>query len=244
MSTLAVGIDQNPPAKPHAWQTQLWARAARRLGRHWVMTRHVDHFCDPLTVEGRDLIADLRGPVIIMPNHSSHMDTPVALSMLPERIRSRTYVGAAADKFYRPGKRAWWFSLFYGAFPIHRGGGSGALDYARKLLDRGDSIMLYPEGTRSPNGEMARFHHGVSLLATQAGVPVVPIYMEGLRNVMPKGQREPRPAAVHVRIGAGVRLDGHSVPDGTLRLEEAMRALIPSGGARTPSSAQPELVAA
>ena len=244
MSTLAVGIEQNPPAKPHAWQTQLWARALRRAGRRWVMSRHVARFCDPFTVEAGEHLRDLRGPVIIMPNHSSHMDTPVALSMLPERIRSRTYVGAAADRFYRPGKRTWWFSLFYGAFPIHRGGGSAALDYAKKLLAGGASIMLYPEGTRSQNGEMARFHHGVSLLATQAGVPVVPIYMEGLRDVMPKGQREPRPAAVHVRIGAPVRLDGLAVPEGTARLEDAMRALIPVDVAQPPSAVQSELVAA
>jgi 1-acyl-sn-glycerol-3-phosphate acyltransferase len=196
---------------------------ARRIGRHWVMSRHIDRFCDPLTVEGREDLDGLSGPVIVMPNHSSHMDTPVALSMLPERLRSKTYVGAAADRFYRPGKRTWWFSLFYGTFPIHRGGGSASLEYATKLLDGGASILLFPEGTRSIDGEMARFHHGVSLMAMKANVPVVPIYMEGLRNVMPKGQREPQPAAVHVRIGAPVWLDGvGSVPEGTSLLEQAM----------------------
>jgi 1-acyl-sn-glycerol-3-phosphate acyltransferase len=71
---------------------------------------------------------------------------------------------------------------------------------------------------------MARFHHGVSLLALGARVPVVPIYMEGLRDVMPKGQRSPRPAAVHVRIGAPVWLEpGTPVPDATATLEAAMR---------------------
>jgi 1-acyl-sn-glycerol-3-phosphate acyltransferase len=70
---------------------------------------------------------------------------------------------------------------------------------------------------------MARFHHGVTVLALGADVPVVPIYMEGLRNVMPKGQREPRPAAVRVKIGAPVRIPrGTAVPTGTAMLEEAM----------------------
>jgi 1-acyl-sn-glycerol-3-phosphate acyltransferase len=187
------------------------------------MSRHVDRFCRPLAVEGREHLTDLDGPVIVMPNHSSHMDTPVALSMLPERIRSRTYVAAAADKFYRPGKRWWWFSLFYGAFPIERGGGGKALAYAQKLLASGESVMLFPEGTRSIDGQMSRFHHGVSLLALGADVPVVPIYMEGLRNVMPKGQREPRPAAVRVKVGRPVRPPrGTSIPNGTAMLEEAM----------------------
>lgn len=221
MATIAIPTTKKP--EPHTWQTQLWARATRRAGRQWVMSRHIDQFCRPLTVEGRDHIARLQGPAIVMPNHSSHMDTPVALSMLPERIRTRTYVAAAADKFYRPGKRWWWFSLFYGAFPIERGGGSNALAYAQKLLASGESVMLFPEGTRSLDGEMARFHHGVSLLALGADAPVVPIYMEGLRNVMPKGQREPRPAAVHVKIGAPVRLPrGTTVPTGTSLLQDTM----------------------
>lgn len=221
MATIAIPQTKKP--EPHTWQTQLWARTARRAGRHWVMSRHIDRFCQPLTVEGRENLDGLDGPVIVMPNHSSHMDTPVALSTLPERIRSRTYVAAAADKFYRPGKRWWWFSLFYGAFPIERGGGSAALEYARGLLDSGSSVLLFPEGTRSVDGEMARFHHGISLLALGADVPVVPIYMDGLRNVMPKGQREPQPAAVHVKIGAPVRLPrGTQVPIGTSMLQDAM----------------------
>jgi 1-acyl-sn-glycerol-3-phosphate acyltransferase len=190
------------------------------------MTRHIRRFCDPLTIEGSGNLDGLRGPIIVMPNHSSHMDTPVALSMLPERIRANTYVGAAADKFYRPGKRTWWFSLFYGTFPIHRGAGSATLEYASNLLDAGKSVLLFPEGTRSVDGAMARFHHGVSLLAIKHSVPVLPIYMEGLRNVMPKGQREPRPASVRVRIGAAVSLTAApSVPAGTSMLEEAMCAV-------------------
>jgi 1-acyl-sn-glycerol-3-phosphate acyltransferase len=221
MATIAISQQKKP--QPHAWQAQLWARAVRRAGRPWVMSRHIDRFCRPLTVEGRENLDGIEGPAIVMPNHSSHMDTPVALSMLPERIRSRTYVAAAADKFYRPGKRWWWFSLFYGAFPIERGGGSNALAYAQQLLASGESVMLFPEGTRSVDGAMARFHHGVSLLALGADAPVIPIYMQGLRDVMPKGQREPHPAAVHVKIGEPLRLPrGTQVPAGTAMLEEAM----------------------
>jgi len=223
MATYAPVITHQHTAHPHAWQTQLWARMARRAGRHWVLSRHIDHFLRPLTVEGREHLASMRGPLIIIPNHSSHFDTPAALSVLPERIRARTAIAAAADKFYRPGKKGWWYSLFFNAFPIERGGGSAALDYARTLLSDRWSILMYPEGTRSIDGEMARFHHGVSLLALDAGVPVVPIYMEGLRDVMPKGQRTPRPAAVHIRIGAPVRIEPRTaVPEGTAQLERAV----------------------
>ena len=63
-------------------------------------------------------------------------------------------------------------------------------------------------------------------MAMQAKVPVIPVYIEGLRDVMPKGQRTPRPAAVSARVGAPVSLEGvASVPEGTALLENAMRAL-------------------
>lgn len=227
MTDIAPTTGPQQLAQPHTWQTHPWARAVRRAGRPWVMTRHIRRYCRPLTIEGKqhlDAVGD--GPIIICPNHGSHFDTPATLSVLPERIRARTAVAAAADRFYRPGKRGWWFSLFYNAFPIERGGGAKALDYASELLRRRWSIVVYPEGTRSKDGRIAPFHHGVSILAMRGNVPVVPIYLDGIRNVMPKGQRSPRPAAVTIKIGAPVWLDGGlSIPDATAKIERAMRIL-------------------
>ena len=153
---------------------------------------------------------------------------PVVLTALPERIRRKTAVGAAADRFYRRGKRTWWFSLFFNTFPIVRGGGSATLDYARELLGRGWSVVIFPEGTRSQTGDVSRFRHGVAILAMQANVPVVPVHIEGLRNVMPKGERTPRPAEVSVRIGAPVWVDDAlTVPEATDRLQAALLSLAP-----------------
>jgi 1-acyl-sn-glycerol-3-phosphate acyltransferase len=227
MASIATTVTTECLATPHTWQTQLWARIVRRIGRPWVMTRHVKHFCRPLTIEGQQHLKRVGdGPIIICPNHGSHFDTPATLSVLPERIRARTAVAAAADRFYRPGKRSWWFSLFYNAFPIERGGGAKALDYASELLQKRWSLVVYPEGTRSKDGRIAPFHHGVSILAMRGNVPVVPIYLDGMRNVMPKGQRSPQPAAVRIKIGAPVWLDGGlAIPDATAKLERAMRIL-------------------
>jgi 1-acyl-sn-glycerol-3-phosphate acyltransferase len=227
MASIATTTPQQQLAQPHSWQTRFWARAVRRVGRPWVMTRHIRRFCRPLTIEGREHLERLgSGPIIICPNHGSHFDTPATLSVLPERVRARTAVAAAADRFYRPGKRGWWFSLFFNAFPIERGGGARALDYASELLKRRWSLVVYPEGTRSQDGRIAPFHHGVSILAMRGNVPVVPIYLDGMRNVMPKGQRSPQPAAVRIAIGAPVWLDGGlSIPEATAKIERAMRIL-------------------
>lgn len=212
--------------EPHTWQTQPWARALRYLGRYWVLYRHVHSYCRPLTAEGIENLADVRGPALIIANHSSHFDTPVALTALPPHLRAKTAVAAAADRFYRNGKRTWWFSLFWNTFPIARGGGKAALDYPLSLLKRGWSILIYPEGGRFKPNQVQRFHHGVTIMAMQAKVPVIPIYLDGLSEIMPKGVRTPRPGPVSARLGAPISLEGvDSVPDGTALLERAMREL-------------------
>ncbi len=240
MTALAAAQRTEPEfrSEPHRWQTMLPVRLVRRIGRQWVIARHVEAYCQPMTVAGVEHLAGVRGPAIIIANHSSHFDTPVVLSVLPERIRGKTAVGAAADRFYRRGKRTWWFSLFFNTFPIVRGGGSATLAYARELLDRGWSVVIFPEGTRSQSGDVQQFRHGVAMLALQAKVPVVPIFTEGLRNVMPKGERTPRPAAVSVRIGEPVWLDDlASVPKATDRLQAALLEL---GGVGLERTAAPD----
>ncbi len=92
-----IGSIQNDlySTQPHAWQTQLWARLVRRIGRHWVISRHVKRHCQPFTVEGRDAINGVKGPALIIANHSSHFDTPVALSALEFM---RDFYGVPAEK--------------------------------------------------------------------------------------------------------------------------------------------------
>ncbi|MEX2158731.1 MAG: GYD domain-containing protein [Dehalococcoidia bacterium] len=217
--------------EPHRWQTSLWAKQVRRVARPYVMLRHVRHFCQPLEIEGMEKVRSFRGPALIIANHTSHFDTPAVLNVLPPSLRERTAVAAAADRFYRANMRTWWFSLFWNTFPIQRGGGKAALDYPMWLLKHGWSILIFPEGGRFKPGQVKRFHHGPAIMAMMAKVPVVPVYMEGLDKIMPKGQRSPTPGPVNVRIGAPITLEGiESVPEGTARLEEAMRELANGNG--------------
>ena len=215
--------------EPHRWQTQLWARVGRRVARPYVMMRHMKRLCQPFTVEGLEHLRGFKGPAIVIANHTSHFDTPAVLNALPSRLRERAAIAAAADRFYRPTQRAWWFSLFWNTYPIARGGGSAALDYSMWLLKHGWSILIYPEGGRFKPGQLQRFRHGPTILAMQAKVPVVPVYLDGLHLIMPRGERYARPGPVSVTIGAPVSLEGvDAVPEGTARLEQAVRALQPS----------------
>jgi 1-acyl-sn-glycerol-3-phosphate acyltransferase len=207
----------------------------------------VHRCCSPLRIEGQEHFERTRTPAIFIPNHRSHLDNLVAYEVIPPHLRRRTAIAAAADRFYRTWYKGARFSLLYNAFPIERGGGRKALGYAEELLDRGWALIVYPEGTRSRDGRVQPFHHGVSILALEHRVPVIPIYMHGTAAIMPVGSKTlGSPGAVTVGVGAPVWLEpGISIPDGTAQLEGAMRALErryePAVG---PPRADRELVAA
>jgi len=216
---------------PFRWQTSLWARAVRRLLRYDTVTRSVREYCKPLTIEGREHLNDLKGPAIFIGNHSSHMDMFVLFTALPERYRRRIAWGGAADRWFIKGrqgikKQPWYFALTMNVFPVQRGGGRGALSYAEELLDRGWSLGIFPEGTRTTTGKMGKFRHGVSILALAKNVPVVPVWMEGLRAMRPKGTKEITPGPALARIGPPIHFaPGTTVPDATHTLTRTMERM-------------------
>jgi 1-acyl-sn-glycerol-3-phosphate acyltransferase len=215
---------------PHPWQIQPWARVVRRCMRWRAYTRWVDRYCKPLTVRGVEHFDGIAGPCIVIANHQSHMDTLVLYTALPERIKRDLYFGAAADRWYVKGKKKlvlqpWYQSLVLGNFPIRRGGGSAALDYAKWLLGKGRHIGIFPEGTRATSDALGQFRAGVAMLALEHGVPVVPAYLSGLREMRPKGQREVVPGPATAEFLEPVRFaPGTSVAEATQILWERMNA--------------------
>ena len=143
---------------------------------------------------GRDRLSRVKGPVILVANHTSHIDTPVILAALPRRLRKRTAVAAAADYFYRNKLLASAVSLVFNTVPIERkGGGLGkqAAGHLDRLLDEGWSLLVYPEGTRRGSGP-GRARKGAAVLANRHQLPVVPIRVTGTRAVMPPGRAWPK----------------------------------------------------
>jgi 1-acyl-sn-glycerol-3-phosphate acyltransferase len=176
------------------WARTWFAGVAREAFMRFVLGPTMD-FYTARRATGREKLAGLRGPLILVANHSSHMDTPVILSALPRRLRKRTAVAAAADYFYRNRVVASLVSFMFNTVPIERrGGGLGKRDgtHLDQLLDQGWNLLLYPEGTRTRSGGPGRVRRGAAVLAAAHNLSIVPIRVTGTREAMPPGRFWPR----------------------------------------------------
>jgi long-chain acyl-CoA synthetase len=195
----------------------------------------------PVEVRGRENLARLSPPAIFIANHSSHLDTLVCLRSLPSPWRRRLAVAAAADYFFADPWLGLGVSIVANAFPFaRRGMVRESLARCAWLLDHGWSVLLFPEGTRSATGEVGPFRPGAGTLATSLGVPVIPLHIAGLQDVLPKGRLIPRHGPVTVTIGAPIQfpLDTPTAT-ATVILENAVRALAPRFDQASPGSLSP-----
>jgi 1-acyl-sn-glycerol-3-phosphate acyltransferase len=160
----------------------------------------------PLTVEGRHHLPD--EPFLLCSNHSSHADSAVLMTASGRSFRSFALIGAS-DYFFHSRSVRWKVAPLMNVIPIDRQPGphslAACLKTCRRFLQAGGSLILYPEGTRSPDGEMRGFKSGVGLFAVELGVPVVPAYIEGTHDILPKGKSFPRSARVAVRFGEALQ---------------------------------------
>ena len=141
-----------------------------------------------IRVEGRDRLPK-QGPVILASNHLSFLDS----LFIPLTIRRRVTFVAKAE-YFDSWKTAWFFRAV-GQIPIRREGGSAserALESAFEVLQGGGVFAIYPEGTRSRDGDLHRGHTGIARLALRTGAPIVPIGLVGTREIQPPERKLPR----------------------------------------------------
>lgn len=172
------------------WTRARWARRLREALICGVLGPPMDLYTRR-RVTGRKRLDDLTGPAVFVANHNSHMDTPVILRALPGRWRRRTAVAAAGDYFYAKRRNALSASLVFGTVPLERNSGAGVGPGQTAHLDRlirgGGSLLIFPEGTRSRDGRVGRLRSGAALLAAEHHLPIVPIYLSGTGDAMPRG---------------------------------------------------------
>ncbi|MFI5044540.1 MAG: lysophospholipid acyltransferase family protein, partial [Acidimicrobiales bacterium] len=151
-----------------------------------------------LTTEGLDNLPE-SGGAVIAPNHVSVLDSFFVPLVLPRRI---TYVGKS--EYMESWKTKYLFPAM-GMIPIDRSGGDSskrALDAAARVLDSGELFGIYPEGTRSRDGQLHKGHTGLARLALRTGVPIVPVGIIGSREIQPPDAQWPKPfKRVHIRFG-------------------------------------------
>ena len=156
-----------------SWARCGYARAARAGILRFILGPMIDLYTRRPIVQ-RDVFDDLPSPVIFVSNHSSHLDTPTILRALPRKWRNRTAVTAAADYFYKKRWKANGVALVFNTVPLGRTGGglsSGATDHVDKLIEKGWNLVMFPEGTRSRDGELGKLRSGAAVIAAQARHP-------------------------------------------------------------------------
>ncbi|MWB98495.1 lysophospholipid acyltransferase family protein [Agromyces seonyuensis] len=179
-------------------------------------------------VIGEHHARDLPPQVIVVANHASHLDAPLIIGALPRRSARYLAAGAAADYFFD----VWWrrglTSLFFNAFPVDRTGVNPRGVTARALLERNVPLLIFPEGTRSPDGRIRSFKPGAARLALAAGAVCLPVALVGTDIAHPRGSNWPKRGRLPVTVVFGAPLApraGESANDFAARLRSTIAGM-------------------
>jgi 1-acyl-sn-glycerol-3-phosphate acyltransferase len=234
-----ISVPEQPPSLGGDYDTE-WARSpvartARRLIVAGPQRLLIDWATDP-EIRGHDRLADLARcaesdadppAVIFAPNHHSHLDTALMVRSVPAVWRAHLVTAAAADYFFDKRWKATLAALALNAIPVDRElSGRKSADLMAGLIEDGWSLVIYPEGGRSPDGWGQTFKGGASYLAGRTGAPVVPVYIDGTDSIMGKGTAMPKPGRTRVTFGSPLRREPEeSTRRFNGRIERAVAAL-------------------
>ncbi|HEX9257918.1 MAG TPA: lysophospholipid acyltransferase family protein [Acidimicrobiales bacterium] len=167
-----------------------------------------------VSVEGRENVPR-EGPFILAPIHRSNLDTPYAACCQRRRVR---FMGK--DSLWTHRWIGWLLSAL-GGFPVSRGSADReALRRALEVLESGEPLVVFPEGTRQFGPLIQPLFEGAAYLATKTQVPVVPVGIGGSERVQQKGKKWVRPSKVHIIVGEPMRpppMEGSRLPREEMR---------------------------
>ena len=158
-----------------------------------------------LRVRGRQHLS-VSGPFILIANHSSHLDTVSLLSLFPLSHLRRIRPCAAADYFESNRFLSFFSKVFFNILPVTRMKITPENHPVRRMVEalhRGESLLLFPEGTRASGEAMAGFKAGIAHLVEEVpDIPIIPAYLVNMGRSLPKGEYLPVPFFCEVRVGA------------------------------------------
>jgi len=190
----------------------------------WTVTRGLWR----LRIDGRENVPS-NGAFVLAPVHRSFIDFGLTCQITKRRMR---FMGK--DSLWKiPGLR--WLITALGSYPVHRGGADReALRRTVEVLEKGEPVVIFPEGTRRFGPKVEDLFEGAAYVATKVGVPVVPVGIGGSEQALPKGKKLPRPVKLTVVVGEPIhppassdtgRTSRRAVHELTLQLRDEIQRL-------------------
>jgi long-chain acyl-CoA synthetase len=226
---ISTGTSTAPPVQyPRTAWAQRFPITWLRLVAFYLLLRPLTRLMCPARVRGREHLRALAGPALFVANHVTMVDQSLILAALPGRFSRRVAIAMDGELL-----RAWRYpptgtSLFmrlrlrvqyalvvalFNVFPLPQHSGfRRSFAFAGATMDRGYSVLVFPEGKRTQDGRLNPFMAGTGLLATNLRAPVVPIRLDGLFALKQRGRHTARPGEVSVTIGAPLEFAADADP--------------------------------
>jgi long-chain acyl-CoA synthetase len=233
-------VEVTEPVAFPSWNRHALVNLVRRLSQSlWILP--LARTFAWIDATGLEHVRGLRGPVVFAPNHQSHFDVPVVLAALPGHIR-KTVAPAMSKEFFKAHffpqgftrrqvfiKRLNYYlaAFFFNAFPLpqREAGARQTLRYIGEITGDGYSVLVFPEGVRSQTGEISPFLGGIGMIGSRLDLPVVPVRLEGVHEILHTKWMMARPGRVRVKFGAPMRLKGDDYAALARQVETAVRNL-------------------
>jgi long-chain acyl-CoA synthetase len=216
------------PAFHYPRWTLRWPTTWLRLVSHYLLARPAVFLLGWPRIIGRENLRGVGGPLLVVSNHVSDVDLGFIQTALPSRIARKLATatgGEALEALRSPDPGRMWIARIYdrmqwmlgvallNLFPLPRQSGfRKSFSYAGEAVDRGYSVLVFPEGKHTTDGRLDEFRTGVGLLASKLRIPVVPMRIDGLFAIKAAGRRFAPPGKIQVRIGKPMKFAPETDP--------------------------------